>query len=489
VKETFHTFEDDQWVNEIYEQDILEFHIPNPSTEKTYPMAPFPRITSGDPMDISGGEPADPLESITEASVISSNEGPIHSDKGPRRTGDPYPPGHLRGIGARIKDSGSGRQQGSPKPRDNNAFLKALPARAGRAMRHLDGKIATNQVKLGDLDEQVQGLVQEIQSTLQDVEDGKQLDTEKPIAFEGIIVAVENATQTRQEEIIRLALELDHARKQQQEANERQSGHEVVSSQLHANIIRQGETSANRANALEQEVIRLRAQYAADVTTLQQVANGHAESQERVTRELFAQMTNIMQKLASFQPTPTTTTPAPLLTQVPAAPQVPTNADRVQRWAQERREQNAREQGRQDKGKQREGEPPRPENQGGGNQGPPPPPQYNNPDFSDDRSDQGGRGGGGGGNLGWRPDRGDPIAPQVAMMAQAIGIAIANSGKRQADAPLPFKNQEDQNVKLWLLQCEDYFKRNPNQWRSDQDRIKYALGRMEGEDVSAFAFT
>jgi len=130
-----------------------------------------------------------------------------------------------------------------------------------------------------------------------------------------------------------------------------------------------------------------------------------------------------------------------------------------------------------------------PKNQGGGNQGPPPPRQYNNPDPSDDGSDQGGGGGGGGGNPGWRPHRGDPIDPQVAMMAQAIGIAIAKSGKRQADAPLPFKNRKDQNVKLWLLQCEDYFKRNPNQWRSDQDRIKYALGRMEGEDVSAFAFT
>jgi len=75
------------------------------------------------------------------------------------------------------------------------------------------------------------------------------------------------------------------------------------------------------------------------------------------------------------------------------------------------------------------------------------------------------------------------------MMAQAIGIAITNSSKRQADAPLPFKNRKDQNLNHWLLQCEDYFKKNPNQWRSDQDRIKYVLGRMEGEDVSVFAFT
>jgi len=182
-------------------------------------------------------------------------------------------------------------------------------------------------------------------------------------------VAVENATQTRQEEITRLALEQDDTRKQQQEANERQSRHEVVSSQLHANIMEQGETSANRANALEQEVIRLRAQYAADIATLQGVVNGHAETQERVTQELSAQVTIIMPRLASFQPTPTTTTLAPLPTQVPAAPQATTNPDTVQRWAQERGEQNAREQGRQDKGKQREGEPSRSGNQGGGNQG------------------------------------------------------------------------------------------------------------------------
>jgi len=356
-------------------------------------------------------------------------------------------------------------------------------------MRHVDGKIATNQVKLGDLDERVQGLVHEIQDTRQEVEDGKPLDAERLIAFEGIIVAVENATQTRQGEMTRLALELEHARKLQQEANERQSHHEVVSAQLHANIMGRGETSANRANVLEQEVIKLRAQYAADIVTPQRVVNGHAETQERVTKELSAQMTIIMQKLASFQPTPTTTTPAPLPTQVPAAPQVAKNPDRVQQWAQERQEQNAREQGRQDKGKQREGEPPRSGNQGGGNQGPPPPPQYNNPNPSNDGSDQGGGGGGGGGNPGWQPDSGDPIDPQVVMKAQAIEIAIANSGKRQADAPLPFKNRKDQNVKLWLLQCEDYFKRNPNEWSSDQDRITYALGRMEEEDMSAFAFT
>ena len=80
-------------------------------------------------------------------------------------------------------------------------------------MRHLDGKVATNQVKLGDLDERVQGLVHEIQDTRQEVEDGKQLDAERLIAFEGIIIGVKNATQPRQDEITKLAQELDHTRK------------------------------------------------------------------------------------------------------------------------------------------------------------------------------------------------------------------------------------------------------------------------------------
>jgi len=74
VKETFYIFEDDQWIDEIYKQDILEFNIAKPSAQKTYPMSLFPQITSGDPMDTSGGKQADPLERITEASVISSNE-------------------------------------------------------------------------------------------------------------------------------------------------------------------------------------------------------------------------------------------------------------------------------------------------------------------------------------------------------------------------------------------------------------------------------
>jgi len=87
----------------------------------------------------------------------------------------------------------------------------------------------------------------------------------------------------------------------------------------------QGETSANTTNALEQEVINLRAQQAVEVPRLQRVVNGQAETQERVAVELSAQMALILQKLASFQPTSTTTALAPLPTQVPRASHVATN--------------------------------------------------------------------------------------------------------------------------------------------------------------------
>ena len=121
--------------------------------------------------------------------------------------------------------------------------------------------------------------------------------------------------------------------------------------------------------------------------------------------------------------------------QIPAAPRIATSPDRVQPWAQERREQNGREQDRQDEGKQQGGEPPRPGNQGGGNQDPPTPPKGNDPNPTHDGSDHGG-GGGGEDNPGWRLDRGDLIDSQVAMMAHAIRTAIMNRGKRQANPPI-----------------------------------------------------
>ena len=109
---------------------------------------------------------ADTLSRISEvaspASIASSTEGAVHSDRVQKRVGSPYPTG--KGAGSRAYNLGSTRRQGSPRPRDDHAaFLLALAKRAELALQHLDGKITTNQVTTEDLSEQVQGQVQEIQ--------------------------------------------------------------------------------------------------------------------------------------------------------------------------------------------------------------------------------------------------------------------------------------------------------------------------------------
>ena len=59
------------------------------------------------------------------------------------------------------------------------AYVKSLAARAARAFGQLDGKITTNEVKLDDLGERVQGLAGEMQEFQLEVEGGKILDAER----------------------------------------------------------------------------------------------------------------------------------------------------------------------------------------------------------------------------------------------------------------------------------------------------------------------
>ena len=296
-------------------------------------------------------DPLDPVPEVTEGSVISSADRPIRSDRLSQRPSSPYPMG--KSIGARVNES-TGRGQASPRPRDETVYVRSLAARAARALGHLDGRITTNEVKLGDLDERVQGLAGEIQDFQLEVEGGKILDAERTRAFEAVIMAVENATHARREEITRIAREFEEARKAQQAADERQTHHEGVSTRLHANIEWQGRALAARAKALEQEMVNLRAQHAQDVQTLQQVIQQQANEQKASAEKTDGQMTQMMAMLSKLHSTPTHTTPAQPMAQELVEPEEP---DRMQRWANESRAQEERGQGRRDKGKQPEGAP------------------------------------------------------------------------------------------------------------------------------------
>ena len=175
-----------------------------------------------------------------------------------------------------------------------------------------------------------------------EMERGKLLDAERTRAFEAVIAAVENATQARQEEITRIAQELAKAREAQQAADERQTHHEGVSTRLQANIEGQGQALTTSARELEQELVKLRAQYVQDVQTLQQVIQSQTNEQKSSAEKLEGRITQMMAMLNKLQPMPTHTTPAHIAPQDPEAQEVP---DCVQRWIQERREQEHRGQG------------------------------------------------------------------------------------------------------------------------------------------------
>ena len=54
---------------------------------------------------------------------------------------------------------------------------------------------------------------------------------------------------------------------------------------------------------------------------------------------------------------------------------------------------------------------------------------------------------------------------------------VHTTQQRQATEPYLFSGK-DQDIKDWLLKCQDFFGRNPETWASDQERIIYAIGQL-----------
>ena len=64
---------------------------------------------------------------------------------------------------------------------------------------------------------------------------------------------------------------------------------------------------------------------------------------------------------------------------------------------------------------------------------------------------------------------------------------MAETSKRPAEPPNTFTNASHEDIRFWITRCQDYFDRNKLQWREEGDRIKYALGKMQGGTVTPFA--
>ena len=165
IKVVCHSFGDTQWIFHIYPQDILRFQVPTHRSRWTYTRSLFdPKLITKVtvPIDLTAvtADPFDPVLELTEGSVISSADHPICGDRLSQRPTSPDP--ICRSIRANVNER-TGRRKASPRPRDKTAYVRPPAARAARAYGHLDGKITTNEVQLGDLDGQVEALVGEMQ--------------------------------------------------------------------------------------------------------------------------------------------------------------------------------------------------------------------------------------------------------------------------------------------------------------------------------------
>jgi hypothetical protein len=56
---------------------------------------------------------------------------------------------------------------------------------------------------------------------------------------------------------------------------------------------------------------------------------------------------------------------------------------------------------------------------------------------------------------------------------------VVHNERRQATEPWIYSADRKQDVRTWILACDDFFQRNPTQWVLDRDRIIYAISRME----------
>jgi len=78
---------------------------------------------------------------------------------------------------------------------------------------------------------------------------------------------------------------------------------------------------------------------------------------------------------------------------------------------------------------------------------------------------------------------------QFNLFSRVMANALGEQTRVPAGPPALFRNDEHQDIRLWLLRCTDYFGRNSWQWQDKAQLIRYALSRMEGKEVAPFVLT
>jgi len=249
------------------------------------------------------------------------------------------------------------------------------------------------------------------------------------------------------------------------ETDERQARHEVVTSHLHEAVQGTGEQSMHRDLLLDQEIVRINKQHKRElaapgisITLVRHELQHHQESREAQDGEIAVLKALVEQVLGQV------------------------------------------------KGKDKVSDPTQEASGAGGGRPAPPPARHGA------AGAPGGRGGGDpddeGEGSGRKPDesrkgrRGERPAPQAEedhydvnndkqfnLCSRVMAYALGQRTRVPAEPPAMLRNEKHQDIRMWLMTCTDYFGRNSWQWEDEEQRIRYAVSRMDGKEVAPFALT
>jgi len=76
---------------------------------------------------------------------------------------------------------------------------------------------------------------------------------------------------------------------------------------------------------------------------------------------------------------------------------------------------------------------------------------------------------------------------QFNLFSRVMANALGQRTRVPAEAPAIVRNEKQQDIRMWLMTCTDYFGRNSWKWEDKAQGIQYATSRMEGKAVAPFA--
>ena len=78
---------------------------------------------------------------------------------------------------------------------------------------------------------------------------------------------------------------------------------------------------------------------------------------------------------------------------------------------------------------------------------------------------------------------------QFNLFSRVMANALGQRTRVPAEPPAMFRNEKQQDIRMWLMTCTDYFGQNSWQWEDEAQRIRYAISRMDAKEVAPFALT